>query len=336
MSETRGEERAPKRSASESCNPLHHRGILQLVLDSVGPGEHVFLSTVSKGFRACSLEVPPFEGLYCDHNNGNDRWIKVMPQMTICTSIFESGSRVRMAVELGFALDPQSRWCQLNAGKCADIETLVVLHEQYQMPYNEVVCSGAAQSGIVRNLQWLLDEQQCPQPGDICNLAALARTTDMLRWLKQRGCVFTADTCTSATESGYAASILQYLHAEGVPFDFRTMVTAINYQELPLLQWLYECGCPLSKEAAEAAAELVNLERLSWLHSVGCPCDYEFMCATAASYGDMELLQWIKDNGVVDWSAAALSYCLKIAGANGELDTAKVCNTPHADYEHDI
>jgi hypothetical protein len=154
--------------------------------------------------------------------------------------------------------------------------------------------------------------------------AAFAPTTDMLKWLKQRGCVFTADTCASAAESRYAASILQYLHAEGTPLGSSTMVTAVRYQAMPLVQWLYEHGCPLSKEAAEAAAEMANLERLSWLHSNQCPCEYEYMCVNAASYGDIELLQWIKDNDVVDWSAAALSDSLKIAGVTGHLDTAKV------------
>jgi hypothetical protein len=77
MSETRSEERARKRSASGSCNPLRHRGILQLVLEYVGPGEHVFLSTVSKGFRTCYLNIPTYKLAYSDPND-NDIEIKIV------------------------------------------------------------------------------------------------------------------------------------------------------------------------------------------------------------------------------------------------------------------
>jgi hypothetical protein len=53
MIEAGGEARASKRSAADTYNPLHHRGILQLVLDFVGQAEHAFVSTISKSFRAC-------------------------------------------------------------------------------------------------------------------------------------------------------------------------------------------------------------------------------------------------------------------------------------------
>jgi hypothetical protein len=97
------------------------------------------------------------------------------------------------------------------------------------------------------------------------------------------------------------------------------MVTAVHYHELPLVQWLYEHGCALSNEAALAAARVRNVEKLSWLHSKGCPCDRR--CSQPCV---IVLLQWVKDNGVVDWSPAALADSLNVAGVNGHLDTAKV------------
>jgi hypothetical protein len=104
------------------------------------------------------------------------------------------------------------------------------------------------------------------------------------------------------------------------------MITAIICQKLPLLQWLYEQGCPLSKEAALTAAALEDLSKLSWLHSVACPCDYNFLCLAAASNGAIALLQWIRDNGVVNWSPAALSGSLNVAGVNQQLEAAQVCS----------
>jgi hypothetical protein len=325
MSDTRGETHAPKRHAADNSSPLHHIGILQVVLDYVDPLEHIFLSTVSKGFRACYLNVPVYEGAYEDEH-GKDVAITLKHDMTACSAVLGGSlSRVRLAVELGFAMDVKHWRLQRIAGSCADIETLEQLNTLYGMPFTEHTGRGAAVVGAVSKLRWLLDEQQCPQAADICMYGVFASTTDMLKFLKQRGSAFTADLCTAAAQSRCAATILQYLHSEGVPFEPSTMITAISYQKLPLLQWLYEHGCPLSKAAAMTAAELEDLSKLSWLHSVACPCDYNFLCLAAASNGAIALLQWIKDNGVVNWSPAALSGSLNVAGVNQQLEAAQVC-----------
>jgi hypothetical protein len=245
--------------------------------------------------------------------------------MTTRSSIFRSVSRLRLAVELGFEVDPESWWCQVyNAGAYADIDDLVELHEIHHMPYTEVVCRGATTSGRISKLQWLLDEQHCPEPADVDCSAVHAPTLGMLKYLKQRGWVFTADTCAAAATSDHAASVLQYLHSEGAPFDVRTITNAIPVQELPLLQWLCERGCNLSKVDPLAARPMGDLQTLSWLRSKGCPCDYNFLCEMAASSGCINTLQWVKDNGLIEWSSEVLSEYLNVAAVDGELDAAMV------------
>jgi hypothetical protein len=266
-----------KRSVVERYNPLYHNGILQHVLDMVGPGEHIFLSVVSKSFRACYLKVPVFEGTFPTIEEDID--ISIEPRMTVCSAIFRSLSRLRLAVRLGFAVKTWSWECQHIAGTYADVQTLVELHEQHRMVYTDEVCRGAAESGCISKMQWLLDEQHCPQPADLACSALHASTTNMLKWLKERGYVFTADTCTAAATSTEAAQMLEYLHSEGVPFDTKTMEAAINYQELPLLQWLCERGCDLSKVDPMSDRPVEDLEALSWLRSKGCPCNYDLLCS---------------------------------------------------------
>jgi hypothetical protein len=324
MSTTPSEERAGKRTAPESSNPLHHTPILQLVLDLVGLREHIFLSTVSKGFRACYLKVPLIDEEDSDADEDDEDSFPVH-HLTSCNAILGSLSRVRLAIELGFVLDTQSRWCQYSAGCAASIETLIELHKQYHMPYTEQVGRGAAESGSVRKLQWLLDEQQCPQAADICSSAASAPTIEILKWLKQRGCVLTADLYADAAMSRFAANTLRYLHHEGVPLNDRAMISAARTQKVPVLQWLYEHGCPLSREAVLSASQRKDPQALSWLHSIGCPCDYYFfVCQVAASHGNISTLRCCKDNGVVEWSPGALSTDMIIAGACGRLNTVKV------------
>jgi hypothetical protein len=286
----------------------------------------MFLSTVSKSFRACSVNDADYEkGVYEAPNGADDLHVTVVHRMTACSSVFGSRARVRLAIDLGFVLDPKSWWCQFNAGQCADIETLQGLHEQYQMPYTEVASRGAIRSGSVGKLQWLLDDQQCPQPDNLSCYAVHAPTLDLLKWLKQRGCVFTSDTCAAAVQSSpRAVSVLQNLHSEGVSFEASTMVAAINYDDLPLVQWLYEHGCPLSEQAALAAFDLQDLSVLKWVHSKGCPCDYAQLFSRALINGYIDVLQWARDNAVVNWSAELLTDYLKLSGAHGCLDTAQV------------
>jgi hypothetical protein len=192
------------------------------------------------------------------------------------------------------------------------------------MPYTEDVSRGAACCGSISKLQWLLDELQCPQAGNLDSFAVHARTTDMLKWLKHRGCVFSAYTCAAAAKSLQAAHMLQILHSEGIPLDVRTIEETIACHDLPLLQWLCEHGGPLSKLHPQSYRPLQDLQVLDWLHSKGCPCDYNYLSCMAASCGYVHTLQWIKDNGVVDWSPAVLSECLKAAASYEKLDTAKV------------
>jgi hypothetical protein len=229
--------------------------------------------------------------------------------MTAYSSVFTSRSRVRLAVELGFVLDPTSWWYQFNAGQCADIETLEELHEQYHMPYTRVVSRGAAQSGNVSKMQWLLDEQQCPLASDICTHALYGPTLDVLKYLRQRGCVLTEDLCVAAVRSFHADSILQYLHSEGVPLPASTMVAAVRYNLLPLVQWLYEHGCPLSEQAAQAASDLQDLSVLKWLHSKDCPCDYGSLCLQALLESEIEVLEWGRDRFVTSNADGLLTIC---------------------------
>jgi hypothetical protein len=102
-------EHAQERSVADDRNPLHQRGILQLVLDLVGPGEHAFLATVSKSFRACYQKVPAVKGMYQDEE-GNGVELMLVHDMTAFGAILCSPSRCRAGLHAIFyeELDPVS------------------------------------------------------------------------------------------------------------------------------------------------------------------------------------------------------------------------------------
>jgi hypothetical protein len=228
--------RAAKRAVADCLNPLNHTGILQQVCDLVGPGEYIFLALVNKLFRACSLKVPQFDGVDLVQDGFVE--VSVLPATTRHEAVFASLPRLQLALQLGFQLQVQAWGVQLRAGWYADTATLHALHEVHGMPWTAAVACGAAASGSVSRVQYLLDDQQCPQGDGLCNFAAIARSTDVIKWLRQRGAVFTAETCANAARSAKAAAMLQYLYEQGAPWDADTMTVVVGLCDMPLLQWL--------------------------------------------------------------------------------------------------
>ena len=97
-----------KRSAACSQNPLHDDGLLQLILDFVGVGDFFFVGAVSKQFKRCSLQLSSFKTFL--YTQDSDADVRVEPCTTLCSSIFGSVSRLRLAIECGFPLDVQNSW----------------------------------------------------------------------------------------------------------------------------------------------------------------------------------------------------------------------------------
>jgi hypothetical protein len=314
--------RAVKRAVADSRNPLMHKGILQLVLDLVGPGDFLFVSLVSKLFKACTESVAALDGT--ELREYVDEPFTLLPQMTCCQAILGSLSRLQFALDYGYNLDVNSWELQLKAGWFADRDVIAALHSDHAMPYTATVSRGAAGSGCVRKLQWLLDEQHCEQADDICSYAALADSTDMLKYLKERGLEFTAETCYNAARGEHVAAKLHYLHAAGAPWDSRTMIAAVSTGDLQLLQWLHTNGCPMHSSAATVAAGDSNIEKLTWLRANGCTCNWKNLLERAAESGSIAVLEWIKSSGAADWSPTGLARALNCAAANDKLLAAQV------------
>jgi hypothetical protein len=316
--------RAVKRAVADSQNPLMHKGILQLVLDLVGPGEHLFVALVSTLFKECNISVKASDGVEL-HEHFEESFT-LLPQMTCCQAIVGSLSRLQFALDYGYSLNVNAWEVQLMAGWHADTVVLTALHNDHAMPYSATVSRGAACSGTVSKLQWLLDEQNCEQADDICNYAAFADSTDMLEYLKQqRGLGFTANTCFNAARGVYhVREKLHYLHAAAAPWDHRTLTAAVSTGDLPLLQWLHAKGCPMQAAAAAVAAAAGSVDKLSWLLANGCPHDWKVLLVSAAKSGSMAVLEWIKSSGAADWSATGLAPALNAAAANSELVAAQV------------
>jgi hypothetical protein len=231
--------RAAKRAVADALHPLNHLGILEQVLQFVGCGNYLFLALVSHKFCFCctSFEACTHEGY--DANNEEVEAV-IFPTSTTLEAVYESPARLKFAVACGFSIDRTSSIGEFRAGWLASIETLAMLHKDYGMALTAHTSRGAAESGSISKLAWLLDTQSCEMAEDICNYAVLARGTDALKWLRQRGAALTAATCSAAARSANACSVVQYLVSEGCPVDAEAAVNAASYGDLELLQFLHK------------------------------------------------------------------------------------------------
>jgi hypothetical protein len=129
--------RTQKRSAADSSNPLQQVGILQHVLNYVGPGHWCFVAEVSL-WRDIYTRVANR-----DVYSRTKPWFEItcLPQMTAFSSVFTSPSRARLAHALGLRYDTAEH--QYVAAMHADIATLEAAHE-LGMQYTKPAMDGAA------------------------------------------------------------------------------------------------------------------------------------------------------------------------------------------------
>ena len=128
-----------------------------------------------------------------------------------------------------------------------------------------------------------------------CNGAAQGGKLELLKYLGQKGSVFSATTCAVAARTGQL-HVVKWLRENGCPWDDSTPRIAAFHGHLSTLKWAHENGCPCDTATCASAALGGELEIMMWLRAHGCPWD-EDTCAIAARRGSSDLLQWAHENG---------------------------------------
>jgi hypothetical protein len=131
--------------------------------------------------------------------------------------VFQSPSRVRLAVACGLEWyrDGKSSFeikLQYCAGLYADVPTLAEA-EELGMTLTGATVYGAAESGRVSTVNYLIQERECVLPLDAEIESAKNGDIDMLKCLEQNGLVFNGDTCSSAAAAGQLPTLKYILSA---------------------------------------------------------------------------------------------------------------------------
>jgi len=145
----------------------------------------------------------------------------------------------------------------------------------------------AAKHGHAHVIRWLADEQRVPWSGDdvlACELTAARGDLELLQYLRDRGCPWTAGTCAAAAGAGH----------------------------MHVLRWARATGCAWNNRATAAAAEGGHREVLQWLRAQDPPCPWDSRsCAAAAKGGHLTVLQWLRAcTPPCPWDGSALTWAL--------------------------
>jgi hypothetical protein len=285
-------------SSASSSNPLHHDGILELVLNNL-LGQGLYVTTVNKSWRACFNKLAPKgQQLTFPHAHSSD-----------CTSyaaVFASPATLLWAhavwhlqfyteaLDLGAYVTGEN--IQSCAGRYADIATLQTAHQR-GLVWTSLIARIAALSGDAAKLAWLCHEQHCPLPDGIVAAAAEGGSVEMLQWLKQKG---------------FAFSKHAFFWAAGRPHN------------IPVLQFLLNEGCEWGELTCHAAAGSGDVDMLRFLRDSGCPwlAAKILSAAVEARANNAAMLQYLWDQGV-QADAAQLTELLDFAGVSGMLESAQ-------------
>jgi hypothetical protein len=120
-----------KRAVVDAVCPLQDAGILLHMMNILGPGQHLFISAVSKAWRDSYAKVADVKMYSWSifYDEGTVQRI-ITSKTTLCSAAFASASRVSLAHKYDLKLFDGSRFdLHRIAGRVADIPTLRAAHE---------------------------------------------------------------------------------------------------------------------------------------------------------------------------------------------------------------
>jgi hypothetical protein len=261
---------------------LQQRGILQHVLDILGPGHHLFASAVSHLWKDCYSKVAAIE-IVGEHEINSERIeVEVSSCMTLCSSVLASASHVLWAHDCGFTEQFDDDRLKRFAGDLCDIPALkAVLGLRPDLLRSSYTLTGVAKSGSLAKLQYVNSLVTRRMPHFISRFATKAggsTSIEMLRWLKQAG----------------------------YKIDTVTLDCSADHIDLPLLEFLYaelgsDCSTWPESICSNAARNPRSYQLLRWLREHGCPWDAGMIAESAAHSGDVRTMAWLKQQPGVEF-----------------------------------
>ena len=259
--------------------------VLAVVLSFVGPDEHLFICGISKAYHAeYHINRLKAEDSNRPHRCGTSH-----------QAAFASPSRLRLAVQCGFAL----RNNQFLAGKVASIDTLMTAR-QLGLSLDVQTAWGAAASGDLAKLRWLTEEHALTLSHSTVSHAAQSGCIEMVDWLRDQGFMPDSSALYIAAASDQMPMTL-HLHSLGIPYGRFVWDEVLQGGYLDVLRLMLAEGelvRPSKTLMAYDAAISGNVEMLQYLEAQQEIFFHE-TCAlhTAARKAHVAAVNWLLERG---------------------------------------
>ena len=166
----------------------------------------------------------------------------------------------------------------------------------------------AASNGYFDQIKWA-KSQGYKWDLSTCSAAAAAGRLDILQWVRERGCPWNELCCLNAARIGNM-EILQWAVDNGCPLPSTTQFYTKNKS---IYEYLINKGCTVDAVAIHDAASQGNMETVKWLLQYAPPMDEydrKKICNMAAKYGDINMLQWTKENNY-EWTEETINCAVE-------------------------
>ena len=242
-----------------------------------------------------------------------------------------SATHNRNILKWARAQNPPAEWDEEVANMAADAEDALGHEQHIEMltwmfteanppcPWSDDLCRRAAERLNLGVLKFIaehggpLDVETCWDAAQLTNDEEDddAKAEAIMVWLRQRdpaSCKIDKKTCIEAAQYG-RMRLLKFAQQHNPRFGASASVYWLKAIECyggdKLLEWLreqYPDACSWNARTCALAARGGNEDALKWLRSPereGGPCPWDrTTCAGAAGeYGDLELLQWCREQG---------------------------------------
>ena len=254
------------------------------MLEFVGPSQHLYICGVNRGFHAC-------------YHKAKDEKCAIHCKTSYRTA-FESVSRLTLAVQSGLELVR----VHYKAGRYASIEVLHEAQKTLGLRFSTLVLRGAARSGHLSKLQWLVNEQNVLLCDDTAEEAAENGSVGMMQWLHLKEVAMTAAVMRAAAINNHMA-LTQYLRSIGTPWGNNLPQFVSESGHLDVLKHVLSDGCPIltygfpasASALAYPAARGCQQHILEWLTiDHGVVLAAHDTLSGAASRGHVSLMKWLK------------------------------------------
>jgi hypothetical protein len=130
-----------------------------------------------------------------------------------------------------------------------------------------------------------------------------------VRLVHERGLDTTTASFRHAAGRYADVPALEAAHELGMQYDCETSLGAAMCNELSVLQYLHAQGCPWNHEATGAAARRGNFEMLRWTrtHRTAWSWMNDMILSEAASSGNIEMTAWVKQVPGVAFDEGAIN-----------------------------